>query len=187
MKWKTSIAFLLIISLFALPGWCNKPRDIMEINEKITLSVTGDVKYILTMLMKLANPNIVFDECVQGSVSINAVNEPLNDTFRRILNDNGLDYKLAGDEIRIICKADKKTTISESNSSTALPGVQDSSGWKDPSPHSVQFITVDKKVQLEVLDWGGSGRPIILLAGLEATAHIYDDFAPKFRTPDMVG
>jgi len=31
----------------------------------------------------------------------------------------------------------------------------------DSSPHSVQFITVDDNVKLEVLDWGGSGRPLI--------------------------
>jgi pimeloyl-ACP methyl ester carboxylesterase len=60
-----------------------------------------------------------------------------------------------------------------------IAGPVPSPDWKDPSPHSVQFITVDKNVQLEVLDWGGSGRPIVLLAGLDATAHIYDDFAPK--------
>jgi pimeloyl-ACP methyl ester carboxylesterase len=30
-----------------------------------------------------------------------------------------------------------------------------------------------------VLDWGGSGKPIILLAGGGNTAHVYDDFAPK--------
>jgi pimeloyl-ACP methyl ester carboxylesterase len=29
-----------------------------------------------------------------------------------------------------------------------------------------------------VLDWGGSGRPILLLAGLGDTAHVFDDFAP---------
>ena len=51
--------------------------------------------------------------------------------------------------------------------------------WKDPSPHSTRFVTVDKDVRLEVLDWGGSGRPIVLLAGGGNTAHIFDDFAPK--------
>lgn len=40
-------------------------------------------------------------------------------------------------------------------------------------------MTVDKNVQLEVLDWGGSGRPIVLLAGGGNTAHVFDDFAPK--------
>ena len=49
----------------------------------------------------------------------------------------------------------------------------------DSSPHTVQFITVDKDVQLEVLDWGGSGRPVVLLAGLGNTAHVFDQFAPK--------
>ena len=51
--------------------------------------------------------------------------------------------------------------------------------WKDPSPHTTRFVTVDKDVQLEVLDWGGSGRPIVLLAGGGNTAHVFDDFAPK--------
>jgi non-heme chloroperoxidase len=56
---------------------------------------------------------------------------------------------------------------------------QSSTVWKDPSSHITRFITVDKDVRLEVLDWGGSGRPIILLAGGGNTAHIFDDFAPK--------
>lgn len=51
--------------------------------------------------------------------------------------------------------------------------------WKDPSPHVTRFVRVDKNVRLEVLDWGGSGRPIVLLAGGGDTAHVFDDFAPK--------
>jgi len=51
---------------------------------------------------------------------------------------------------------------------------------KDASPHTVQFIAVDKDVKLEVLDWGGTGRPLVFLAGLGNTAHIFDKFAPKF-------
>src|SRR5882762_9932294 len=54
--------------------------------------------------------------------------------------------------------------------------------WHDPSPHSVQFLTVDENVKLEVLDWGGSGRPLVLLAGLGNTAHVFDDFAPKLTS-----
>jgi pimeloyl-ACP methyl ester carboxylesterase len=49
----------------------------------------------------------------------------------------------------------------------------------DSSKHTVQFIPVDKDVKLEVLDWGGAGRPMILLAGLGNDAHIYDTLAPK--------
>ena len=58
------------------------------------------------------------------------------------------------------------------------PGPQSTADWRDPSPHQVRWITVDSSVRLEVLDWGGSGRPIVLL-GCYLTAHLYDDFAPK--------
>ena len=51
--------------------------------------------------------------------------------------------------------------------------------WHDPSPHKIQSVTVDKDVKLEVLDWGGTGRPLVLLAGEGGNAHVYDDFAPK--------
>jgi hypothetical protein len=58
------------------------------------------------------------------------------------------------------------------------------SPWKDPSPHTVRFVTVEKGVRLEVVDWGGSGRPLVLLAGGGDTAHVFDDFAPKL-TPSF--
>jgi pimeloyl-ACP methyl ester carboxylesterase len=51
--------------------------------------------------------------------------------------------------------------------------------WQDPSKHQVRFVTVEEGVRLEVLDWGGSGRPVVLLAGSGNTAHVFDDFAPK--------
>src|SRR6185436_12055638 len=40
-------------------------------------------------------------------------------------------------------------------------------------------VTVEPGVTLEVLDWGGKGRPLILLSGLGNTAHTFDNFAPK--------
>jgi pimeloyl-ACP methyl ester carboxylesterase len=62
------------------------------------------------------------------------------------------------------------------------PSAQQPAPWHDPSPHTLQFVTVDDNVKLEVLDWGGSGRPLVLLAGLGNTAHIFDDFAPKLTS-----
>jgi non-heme chloroperoxidase len=50
--------------------------------------------------------------------------------------------------------------------------------WRDPSPHQVRWITVDSSVRLEVLDWGGSGRPIVWL-GCYLSAHVHDEIAPK--------
>lgn len=58
--------------------------------------------------------------------------------------------------------------------------------WKDPSPHTSQLVKVDEGVTLEVLDWGGSGSPIVLLAGLGNTAHIFDKFAPKLTASHHV-
>ena len=54
--------------------------------------------------------------------------------------------------------------------------------WHDSSPHTVRFVTVAPDVRLEVLDWGGTGRPIVLLPGLGNTAHVFDDFAPKLTS-----
>lgn len=51
--------------------------------------------------------------------------------------------------------------------------------WRDPSPHRAQFVTVEDNVPLEVLDWGGAGRNLVLLAGSGNTAHVFDDFAVK--------
>nr|WP_246374212.1 alpha/beta hydrolase [Edaphobacter lichenicola] len=50
----------------------------------------------------------------------------------------------------------------------------------DSSPHKIQLVTVEQGVQLEVLDWGGSGSPLIFLAGAGDTAHRLDGFAPRF-------
>jgi non-heme chloroperoxidase len=47
------------------------------------------------------------------------------------------------------------------------------------SPHTIQMVSVEKGVSLEVLDWGGTGRPLVLLAGLGGTAYVFDEFAPK--------
>ena len=44
---------------------------------------------------------------------------------------------------------------------------------------SAQFITVDNNVKLEVLDWSGSGRPVVLLTGLGDNAHVFNRFATK--------
>jgi len=63
--------------------------------------------------------------------------------------------------------------------STALLVPASQGVWRDPVKHDVQFLTVDTGVRLEVLDWGGRGRPVVLLTGSGHTAHVYDDFAPK--------
>jgi pimeloyl-ACP methyl ester carboxylesterase len=53
------------------------------------------------------------------------------------------------------------------------------SRWRDAAPHEPYSIRVEEGVQLEVLDFGGTGSPIVLLPGLGATAHGYDLLAPE--------
>ena len=53
-----------------------------------------------------------------------------------------------------------------------------------PSPQGgtalkTQFVEVQPDVKLEVLDWGGTGRNLVLLAGLGNTAHVFDSVGPK--------
>ncbi len=50
-----------------------------------------------------------------------------------------------------------------------------------PANHQAQSLLVDvgDGVKVEVLDWGGFGRPVLLLPGSGNTAHVFEDFAPK--------
>src|SRR5579864_5356115 len=47
---------------------------------------------------------------------------------------------------------------------------------------NTQFVAVQPDVKLEVLDWGGSGRNLVLLAGGGNTAHVYASLASKLAT-----
>jgi pimeloyl-ACP methyl ester carboxylesterase len=55
--------------------------------------------------------------------------------------------------------------------------------WVDPSTQHVGFVALPgqpgKHVRLEVIDWGGSGPAVLLLAGLGENGHVYNDLAPN--------
>ncbi|MBD2757237.1 alpha/beta fold hydrolase [Spirosoma validum] len=46
--------------------------------------------------------------------------------------------------------------------------------------HQTRFVTVADSVALEVLDWGSTGQPLVFLTGFGNTAHVFDEFAPRF-------
>jgi len=50
----------------------------------------------------------------------------------------------------------------------------------EKSADATTMVVVEKGVQLEVLDWGGTGATIVLLSGLGDNAHVYDQFAYQF-------
>ncbi|HEY5059903.1 MAG TPA: alpha/beta hydrolase [Gemmatimonadaceae bacterium] len=52
-------------------------------------------------------------------------------------------------------------------------------GWRDSVRHKVGYVTVVPGVRIHYLDFGGTGPPVVLLAGLGNTAHAFDDFAPR--------
>lgn len=53
-------------------------------------------------------------------------------------------------------------------------------GCADASPHYSGWVRV-RGVSMHYLDWGGVGEPLVFVSGAGATAHVFDDFAPRFR------
>lgn len=91
---------------------------------------------------------------------------------RKLIKDEGVDrlmLKVLGSALALL--------LSVAASSGAC--AQASGTWQDPSSHRVLFVRVEEGTTLEVLDWGGKGRPLVLLAGLGSTAHVFDGFAEK--------
>ena len=56
----------------------------------------------------------------------------------------------------------------------------------EPTSPNVTFITTSDGVRLEVLDYGGQGSPVLLISGSGATAHTFDEFAPRLATNHRV-
>ena len=52
--------------------------------------------------------------------------------------------------------------------------------WRDTTHHTVGYVRVSRDVRLHYLDFGGTGPPLVFLAGLGNTAHAFDEFAPAF-------
>jgi non-heme chloroperoxidase len=117
---------------------------------------------------------------------------PIDQTAQPIPIDSVL---LEGDSLKLAIKAIQGgyegTISSDANSiagtftqgksqsqSLGLQRATKQSAWlAAPASYHVQFIEVEDGVKLEVVDWGGSGRPVVLLAGLGANAHTFDKFA----------
>jgi len=80
--------------------------------------------------------------------------------------------------------ADGKSIVGAFQSSTppqplTLSRATPKTAWAvDSTPHAVRKVAVADGVSLEVLDWGGRGQTLVLLAGNYNTAHVFDEFAP---------
>jgi pimeloyl-ACP methyl ester carboxylesterase len=49
----------------------------------------------------------------------------------------------------------------------------------DASPHNIGWVSVDG-VRVPYLDWGGDGLALVLVPGFGNSAHVFDEFAPRF-------
>jgi pimeloyl-ACP methyl ester carboxylesterase len=61
-----------------------------------------------------------------------------------------------------------------------------SSAVASAEPPKPQSVEVEKGIELEVLDWGGTGRPLVFLAGFGGTAHSFDGFVQRFTDTNRV-
>jgi pimeloyl-ACP methyl ester carboxylesterase len=61
------------------------------------------------------------------------------------------------------------------------PGARMEAGAGSPAPAAAvqDSFVLANGVRLHYRDWGGSGEPVLLLAGLGNTARVYDRFAPE--------
>lgn len=70
--------------------------------------------------------------------------------------------------------------------STAVAADPPGQQQADPAAPKATFITTSDGVRLEVLDYGGQGSPVLLISGYGATAHAFDQFAPRLAVHHRV-
>ena len=76
-----------------------------ECNEAVTLSLRdSDVKQVLRMFADKAGKNIVFHNSVNGKVTLDLVETPVNEAFNLVLHVTGLNYYLQGNTMIVMSK-----------------------------------------------------------------------------------
>ena len=58
--------------------------------------------------------------------------------------------------------------------------------FHEPAYPAAGFVTVASGVKLQYLDYGGPGEYMVFLAGMGDSAHVFDDFAPRFTNTSHV-
>jgi len=81
-------------------------------NDTITLSLRdSDVKQVLRMFADKVGMNIVFHKSVDGKVTLDLVNTPVNEAFNLVLQVAGLNYYKEANTMIVIAKADPDNAI----------------------------------------------------------------------------
>ena len=81
-------------------------------NDKITLSLRdSDVKQVLRMFADKAGKNVVFHSSVDGKITLDLVDMPINDAFSLVLQVAGLNYYMQDNTLVIISKNDADNAV----------------------------------------------------------------------------
>lgn len=78
---------------------------------------------------------------------------------------------------RLAAAVEISTTLAVLGACAVRPDARSSHVPNAPVSH---MIPIGAGVALEIVDWGGRGLPLIFLAGLGNSAHVFDTFAPQF-------
>ncbi len=100
----------------------NASAYITDSNQKISLSLRdSDVKQVLRMFATKAQMNIIFHDSVNGKVTLDLVDVPINEAFELVLDTMGLTYYKDGKTI-VVAKNDSNAAISVSKRNlTTIP------------------------------------------------------------------
>ena len=147
-------------------------------------SLPGSVKERLVLTISKSNTGAFSAQLLAVDHEQTNIVDPI--TFQNgVLNFRLPDY---GASFTGNLNSDGKTITGSwrwSAKGSAIPLTLDSATEKtswavDHTVHKAVFLTIEPGVKLELLDWGGTGRPLVLLSGLGDTAHVFDTLAPKF-------
>lgn len=97
--------------------------DVSFINSNETISISlrdSDVKQVLRMFADKAGMNIIFHNSVEGTVTLDLVDVPLNSAFDMILGISGLDYTVDDNTI-IVAKAGEESFNMAKQEMTLIP------------------------------------------------------------------
>ena len=87
---------------------------ISKVNPKINMSLRdSDVRQVLRMLADKAGLNIMFHDSVEGNVTLDLVNMPLNEAFKLVLQLSGLNYFLDNNTLIITKDGGKGSNFSK--------------------------------------------------------------------------
>ena len=122
VKLKDSVAPNLSGSVNVDTMKINSSAFITQSNQKISLSLRdSDVKQVLRMFATKAQMNIIFHDSVNGKITLDLIEIPINEAFELVLDTMGLTYYKDGKTI-VVAKNDSNAAISVSKRNlTTIP------------------------------------------------------------------